>query len=331
MKGSSTNLNEHHCKGGRTEAISILAKILKDCFTAFAITKPKFGTALKFKKRELKNKLAVCLLPIALLLSSMTSIAQGDLLIFPMRIVFDGIKKRSQSINLSNTGKDTARYNISFVQIRMKEDGAFENITKPDSNQFFADPYLRIFPRKVILGPNEAQVIKIQLQKTDQMVPGEYRSHLYIRAVADVKPLGETAENKRIKDTTSISVKLIPEYGISIPVIIRKGDTTVRVSLSNLSFQKLNDSIPVLKLDFNRSGNISVYGDIRVNLVLPNSTTTKVGEVDGFAVYTPGTKRQCKIELKKGIDYSKGKLIVTYLSPAEDNRVQLAEAELGLR
>lgn len=298
---------------------------------------------MKLEKPNLKNQLITinCVLPKMaiikstflcvftglLLISSAKSIAQGDLLVFPKRIVFDD-KQKSQSINLSNSGRDTARYTISFVQIRMKEDGSFENITQPDSNQYFADTYLRIFPRKVVLGPGEAQVIKIQLQKTDQMAPGEYRSHLYFRAVLpDVQPLGEKGIPK---DSTSISVKLVPVFGITIPIIIRKGESTVTVSLSNLSFQKLNDSIPVLKLDFNRSGNSSIYGDIRVNLVLSNGRTTKVGEVDGFAVYTPGKRRQCKIELKKGIDYSKGKLVVTYISPAEDKGIKLAEAELGL-
>lgn len=290
---------------------------------------------MTFKKQSLKNQLIIdncqlsikkisiikmlcCLLPVS-------SIAQGDLLIFPKRIVLEGTIK-SSSINLTNTGKDTARYTVSFVQIRMKEDGSFENITQPDPNQYFADPYLRIFPRKVILGPSEAQVVKIQLQKTDLMAPGEYRSHLYFRAMPDVKPLGE----KEIqKDTTSISVKLIPVFGITIPIIIRKGETTASVSLTNLSFSKLNDSIPVINIDFNRSGNISVYGNIRVNLVLSNGRTTKVGEIDGFGVYTPGTLRKCKIELKKGVDYSEGKLVISYLSP-EDKSIKFAEAELGL-
>lgn len=261
-----------------------------------------------------------------LLVSSIKSVAQGDLIVFPKRIVFDEAKK-SQSINLSNAGKDTARYTISFVQIRMKEDGSFENITQPDPGQYFADPYLRIFPRQVVLGPGESQVVKIQLQKTDLMAPGECRSHLYFRAVPDVKPLGE----KEIqKDTTSISVQLVPIFGITIPVIIRKGETTAIVKLSNLSFQKLNDSIKVIKLDFNRTGNMSVYGDIIVNLVLPNAKTTKVAEMDGFGVYTPGSIRKCRIELKKGIDYSKGKLIVTYSAPVEDKGGKLAEAELEL-
>jgi len=262
--------------------------------------------------------IACFLLPIA-------SIAQGDLLIFPKRLVFDGTKK-SQSINLSNNGKDTARYIVSFVQIRMKEDGNFENITQPDPNQYFADPYLRIFPRNVILGPGESQVVKVQLQKTDVMAPGEYRSHLYFRSIQDEKPLGE----KEIKKENAVSVKLNPVFGITIPIIIRKGETAATVSLTNLSFQKLNDSVSIVNLDFNRSGNISVYGDIKVNLVSPNGTTTEVAQMNGFAVYTPGAKRKCKIELKKGVDYTKGKLVISYSASAEEKTGKLAEAELIL-
>jgi len=89
---------------------------------------------------------------LAVLISSFTlldttrAMAQGDLMLFPKRIIFEG-SKRSQEINLANSGKDTARYILSVVQIRMKEDGSFENITEPDPGQNFADKYFRIFQR----------------------------------------------------------------------------------------------------------------------------------------------------------------------------------------
>src|SRR4051794_39184135 len=88
--------------------------------------------------------------------------AQGNLLITPRRVLFEG-NKRSEELNLANVGQDTATYVISFIQIRMKEDGSFENITVPDSGQNFADKNLRFFPRTVKLGPNEAQTLKVQL------------------------------------------------------------------------------------------------------------------------------------------------------------------------
>ena len=104
--------------------------------------------------------------------------AQGNLLITPRRVVFDGTK-RVQELNLANTGQDTAKYNVSIIQYRMKEDGAFEEITVPDPGQNFADKNIRFFPRTVTLAPNEAQVVKMQVTKMDQLAPGEYRSHVY--------------------------------------------------------------------------------------------------------------------------------------------------------
>src|SRR4030042_1176006 len=178
--------------------------------------------------------------------------AQGDLLITPRRVVFDG-SKRSMDLNLANTGKDTATYAISLMQIRMKEDGGFETITDPDPGQRFADRFIRYFPRSVTLGPNEAQVIKLQLIRSNELTAGEYRSHFYFRSIPKLKPLGE---EETVKDTTSISVRLTPIFGITIPVIIRTGESTAKVSLSDLALDISDDTGPRLKLIFNRSGNM---------------------------------------------------------------------------
>jgi len=81
--------------------------------------------------------------------------AQGDLMIYPKRIIFENLK-RAQELSLLNNGKDTARYVISVVQISMKADGSFQTISEPDSGQNFADKNFRFFPRAVVLAPNES-------------------------------------------------------------------------------------------------------------------------------------------------------------------------------
>lgn len=235
--------------------------------------------------------------------------AQGDLLIMPKRVLFEGTK-RYEDLNLANIGKDTATYIISFVQVRMKEDGSFENITEPDSAQFFADKYLRYFPRTVTLAPNEAQTVKVQITKKNEMKEGEYRSHIYFRAVPKIKPLGE----KEPVNDSMISVRLIPVYGISIPVIIRIGETSSSVTLSDVKFSKEKDTIPYLKIAFNRTGNNSAYGDVSVDHISPSGTVTRVGIVRGLAIYTPNTIRRFNLRLEKikGIDYRSGRLHVVY-------------------
>ena len=253
---------------------------------------------------------------------------QGNLLITPRRAVFEG-SKRSLDINLANTGKDTATYAISIVQIRMTEDGSFEAISEPDPGQLFADKYIRFFPRSVTLGPNEAQVVKIQLTRTNELQAGEYRSHFYFRSVPTVKPLGE---EEKPKDSTTISVKLTPIFGITIPVIIRVGESNTKVTLTDLKLEIVNDTIPRIKLVFNRTGNMSVYGDLAVDHISPQGKVTRLGNANGVAVYTPNTIRKFQFNLYNipGVDYNAGKLRITYSAPSDVKAAKYAEAELPL-
>jgi len=253
---------------------------------------------------------------------------QGNLLITPRRVVFEGLVK-TQELNLANTGKDTARYNVSIIQYRMNEDGSFVEITEPDPGQNFADKNIRFFPRSVTLAPNEAQVVKMQLTKTNTLTPGEYRSHVYFRAVPMEKALGE--EEIR-KDSSGISVQLIPIFGITIPVIIRVGESTTKVTLTDLAFEMANDTLPRLRMTFNRSGNMSVYGDISVKYTSPEGKVTEVGVVKGIAVYTPNVSRRFQLDLKRlpEVDYRNGLLTIEYSTQSDANPEKLAKAELTL-
>lgn len=260
---------------------------------------------------------------------SLQVLAQGNLLILPRRVVFEGTQ-RSQALTLANTGADTAKFLISVVQMRMKEDGSFEPVETPDSGQYFADKYIRFYPRTVTLPPNKTQVVKMQLMKPPDMVPGEYRSHVYFRAIPKSKPLGEKESEV---DSTSVSAKLVAVFGITIPVIIRVGDPNTRVTLTELSVDMVKDTIPKLKLTFHRTGNFSVFGDMVVKHISPSGKETKVATVKGIAVYTPNPLRrfQCNLEKGPGMDFKSGKLVATYTTPSDAKPVKLAEAELELK
>ena len=265
---------------------------------------------------------------VVLFLLSIQVGAQGDLLLFPKRIVFEGSQK-SQTLNLANSGKDTVKYTISVVQIRMNKEGGFETITQPDSGQNFADKYFRFFPRSVVLPPNEAQTVKIQLINTGEMVPGEYRSHLYFRSEPDKKPLGE---EKQDKTSTAISIDLKAVFGISIPVIIRVGATATSIILTDPYLDWKNKNTPSVRVNFNRVGNTSSYGDVSVDYVSPAGKTTQVAKVKGMAVYAPNPQRQINLPLTSNpeINYRQGKLHITYTTPADTKSVLLAETELTL-
>lgn len=259
---------------------------------------------------------------------SSASKAQGDLFINPKRIVFEG-QKRSKEISLANTGKDTARYLISFIQIRMKDNGGFEQIEQPDPGQHFADKYLRIFPRSVTLAPKETQTVKIQTYQKEKLLPGEYRSHLYFRAVSSENL---QAEDPKSKDNKNVSVKLTPVFGISIPVIIRTGENDTKLSLTDARVVKDEHAAFSLFIRVNRTGLMSVYGDISVDYVSVSGKIMKAGSLKGISVYTPNLLRDIKIPLENhGENYGTGKLRISYTSTVEGKPEQLALTELILK
>jgi len=255
--------------------------------------------------------------------------AQGNLLLTPRRIVFEG-STRSIDLNLANVGQDTATYAISIVQIRMTEEGNFETITEPDSGQYFAVQNLRFFPRSVTLGPNETQSVKIQLVRSNQLTPGEYRSHFYFRAVPKEKPLGE--EVVAVADPNAISVMLTPVFGITIPAIIRVGASNAKVNITDISLDRLTDTVPRLSLTFNRTGNFSVFGDLAVDHISAQGKVTRVGAANGIAVYTPNTLRRFSFNLNniEGVDLGSGKLRLTFSAPSDVKPEKYTEAEINL-
>lgn len=262
--------------------------------------------------------IAICIL------FSNNAFSQGDLVIFPKRLVFEG-KTKTQQINLANTGKDTAVYNVSFVEFRMSELGSFEEIEEPDLGQQFATPYLRVYPRRVTLAPNESQTVKVQVINTSNLADGEYRSHLYFRAVKNSKPLGQP---KVESDPKALSVKIEAVFGVSIASIIRKGESNTAVKIVGLEYEE--EAGAFLKFTINRTGNMSAYGDITVTYISPKNKSYEVGRIKGIGVYTPGTLRKNRMRLQKpdGVSFNGGKFKVVYT--INESSDIMAENELNL-
>jgi hypothetical protein len=147
--------------------------------------------------------------------------------------------------------------------------------------------------------------------------------------VPHATPLGEDAP---VRDTTGISVVLTPVFGITIPVIIRVGETSVSVSLTDLSVEKV-DGAPRISMIFRRSGNMSVYGDLTIDHISTSGTVSRVGTANGLAVYTPNTLRKFQMNLiaVPGVDFSSGKLKIMFSAPSDVKPERYAEAELLLR
>lgn len=266
---------------------------------------------------------------IATLGLSIQAKAQGNLLITPMRVIFEGNKQKAE-LNLVNIGTDTATYSVSFKQYNMTEDGMLNLIEKPETTQMFAEPYLRIFPRRVTLAPGEAQVIMLQCRRKPAMLAGEYRSHIWFRSEKNYDLLGKTGP---MLESNQLSISIIPIFGITIPVIIRSGEVHVSAMLSNLKLDIQQGTPQSLTLTINRTGNVSIYGDMIIEYVPVQGKPYEIGQVKGVGVYTNISKRNitAKLNNTSGKPLTNGKLRVQYVSNGETKRVVYAAAEMEIK
>ncbi|MGK0413690.1 MAG: hypothetical protein ACJA1B_001898 [Polaribacter sp.] len=252
--------------------------------------------------------------------------AQGNLLVYPTRIVFD-TKENIEKVVLTNTGEDTAIYNISFVEYKMTKYGQMKVISLPEEGLNFASTNLRYFPRRVILGPYQSQTLKVQLRNAKSLADGEYRSHLYFRGAEDK---GKLEDINKKKDTSSISVQLKPIFGISIPCIVRKGENNTTVTITDPELTPLNTNESTLKFHLNRIGNMSVYGDLSIHYIDKKNKVTKISQVNGVGIYTPGNLRIINIKLNppKNINFDGGTLHIVFTKNKREEI--LSETNLAL-
>jgi len=256
--------------------------------------------------------------------------AWADLMVAPTRIVFDN-KQRTAQLDLINSGAEPATYRISLVNRRMSEAGEFSAVNSPGPGEQFADELLRYSPRQVVLAPGAGQTVRISLRKPADLAAGEYRSHLIFDKIAEAK--GSTSIETQNAPAGEVSVQLTMLAGLSIPVIVRHGETAASVTLVGLELLKpVAGQAAKLAFVLQRSGNRSVYGDLGATFTPQGGAAQEVGKAGGVAVYTPNPLRHVKLELKPppGLVLARGTLRVTFRDRPDAGAKLLAEATIEL-
>lgn len=185
--------------------------------------------------------------------------AAGDLLVAPTRIILDG--SRGTEVVLNNIGSAPATYRISLEIKRMTALGGLDEIEEADANEAekAALAMISFNPRRVILPPNQPQVIRVGVRVPEGTPAGEYRAHMLFRAVPDAAPATDPAKGPG----SGVSIALTPIYGITIPVIVRVGELGASAAIGEARVEETVDG-PAFAFDLARTGNRSVYGDIEV-------------------------------------------------------------------
>ena len=254
----------------------------------------------------------------------------ADLMVAPTRIVFDK-NQRAAQLDLINSGAETATYRISLVNRRMSETGEFSAIDSAGPGEQFAGELLRYSPRQVVLAPGVGQTVRLSLRKPADLPAGEYRSHLIFEKIAAAK--GSTSIETPDAPTGEVSLQLTMLAGLSIPVIVRHGETAANVTLAGLELLKPVGGQPAtLAMVLQRSGNRSVYGDLGAMFTPQGGAAQEVGKAGGVAVYTPNPLRRVKLALQPpaGLVLAHGTLRVTFRDRPEAGGKLMAEAAIEL-
>ncbi len=234
-----------------------------------------------------RSRLGATLMIGATVLSYSAAQASGDLLVAPTRLVLDS--NRSSEIVLNNIGNETATYRVSLELRRMSPDGQLEEVTTPNDAEQAVLGMIAYAPRRVTLAPNQPQAIRVGVQSPAGLPDGEYRAHMLFRAI----PLAQAA-TPNSGQSNGLSIALTPIYGVSIPIIVRRGKLEAGATIANVAFGKDEEDKPAIKLTLNREGNRSVYGELRVT---PLGKDKPIAQIRGVAIYPELSSRQVTLPL----------------------------------
>lgn len=214
-----------------------------------------------------------------------TAKAAGDLLVAPTRLVLG--EKSSGEVLLSNKGAEPATYRTSIVLKKMHEDGHIEDITQPTPEQQQLIDMVSYAPRKVVLAPGQTQTVRVAAQVPPSWAAGEYRVHMLFRAVP--------AEGQLIAASKQdgVSIALTPVYGVTIPVVVRKGAPDAKVAIEDVHLSR-SAGKAALMLTLLRTGNRSIYGAVRL---FRSGTAQPLAELRGVAVYEEVGRRAVTVDI----------------------------------
>lgn len=252
-------------------------------------------------------------------ISALPAMAQGDLLVAPTRVVING--GGGAEVVLSNIGDKPATYRISLELRRMDETGDFNEVAEADANtsERAALDMIRYAPRRVTLLPGQPQAVRISVRPPEGLPDGEYRVHMNFRAVPTADPVEAGAADPA--QAAGVSIKLVPVYGITIPVFVRKGRLEGQATLGAAQVVR-SDSGAFIELDMGRSGTRSVYGEITGK----DSQGQMVFSIRGVAIYSEVNRRKARIPLgAEQLARLKGRVKIEYRELPENGGALLAE------
>jgi P pilus assembly chaperone PapD len=225
----------------------------------------------------------------------------GDLNISPKRVVFEGAQK-SSTVFVYNRGGSAVSYKIELIDRVMTPDGqirAADELAKTADGAAAAArlksaaAMIQYTPRRVTLAPGQSQTIRLRMLAPTALADGEYRTTLTVSALPP-EDAGLTAEQAVDAAGRELSVKVIALFGVSIPLIVRRGPHEVHAAFQDAKVDRTGLHLMLL-----RQGAGSIYGDIELHR--GGAKGEVVGALKGVGVYEEVDRRPLDVTLTKPV------------------------------
>ena len=244
----------------------------------------------------------------------------GDINLYPKRIVIQD-RQRIATVGLYNRAAAQGNYEVVLNDMMMSPSGTIVDLASVKDETLrarvkTASSLLRWSPRKIVLPSNEAQTIRIMARIPPELPPGEYRTHFSVMQVPIDNAAGNSIENAagQTKSGGGIGVRIVPRFGITIPVIVRVGETTLTTGQRDLSVRPMGKGRSGVALTITRSGTRSAFGNVTVTA---SGSSKPFAIIKGIGVYPEVDQRAVMVPIDPAApasSYVRGaRLTVTYI------------------
>ncbi len=212
--------------------------------------------------------------------------------IVPNMLVVES-RERSGEIIVLNMSNETRDFEMMMIHYEQLVDGTYTTLNEPSNDAFDFQKAVRFSPRTFRLGPDGRQNVRLSLRRPADLPDGEYRFHMQAVSYA-------TDDESAARGDGNVAIGLAVNVGIAIPVVIRQGQTTQGVSLSDFELLAPNQTESKnteLRFVAARTGTASSLGAIHVEWAPNGSDFTEIGFVKNFNIFTEIDTRNAQIRL----------------------------------
>lgn len=242
----------------------------------------------------------------------------GQVDITPRRVILNA-RERAGEFTLLNRGNENSTIRVSIINYKQDEKGLYETLDGPLNPAFDPEEVLRLSPRQFTMPAGGRQKVRFSIRKPADLPAGEYRFHLMAIRMAEFGPTKPAAEGEQL-------IGMLPNIGAAIPVIIRHGETSTNVTITDLRYTPSNSQQkPEISFTLNRTGNASAIGTAQVLWIPDSGTGEEIGLASNMNVFTEIDRRFVNITLKRA-PTEPGQFRVIYLN--DETKTPYAEASL---